>query len=929
MNYSTIEELAEHILRLNEMSITVAIFMGAGVSVTAGIPTANQIVNDIEKKYVNAVRKAKERTYGQYMQCLKPGVRKEIIKKYMENPKVNLAHLYMGSFVKNGYVDRILTTNFDSLAVKALGLNNIYPSIYDLAETRKFKINEIIDPSIFYIHGRYNGYYVLNTDEELRIHENAVRQLFEDTSRKRCWIVIGYSGANDPMFERFLEIEDYTYGLYWVGFNNELPTDTAKSFLESKGDDVSYIKGYDADNFFIKLANELGINTPEIVSDPFGYLRDSIKSITTVFKEDKEMSLTQRAIKDINTAITLIRDKEDLDTVDIIQKTRDIWVFEDYNQIDEIYDKVVNSNINEAKINLAAAISNYCKNLEVKDKELQKRYLDKRRLLIENDDVFIEKKEAPIKEYFSMQKFDLFQSDENITLAGLEEAKNIFESENITVYGKRLYGSDLVKPYVYRIYVKTEHFKLIEKEFDKNNTINIVYEISKKLKVEIDSEKTHCFFADKVGRDSQLLHTYKEKAAIIHLQITYGIAGDKRFPLELLVGKYLAPVGVCGFITDLYPHTKSQFSKMIDNVVGGKGRIRLLEKNNEYYYPFFSFIKRVEKLHSVQSSSLLRIMIVTEEQCNYRCNFCCFLNEAEKNVSYEIDMGSIDISDFAFLIKCANKAGYERVMFTGGEPLLLPIESLVKLVEVVVENDNIKDFWITTNASELSEKISSELWSKGLRKFVISIPAETSEKYMKCNKSNIALETVLKNIEFAVNKGFDIRVDVPLSQSGIADFESLLILVNKLKSIGVNKLSYFGLHKSHANFKNFNEIFVDPDVITKKLYYNDSWVLHRDGNISYYMNEDFRIFLPSIITNRSQNCKKNKCNEYCQGNYAIYLMATTKGYLVRGCHREFSDGRNEFEINSRYIVNRYEDKIIELFREAKNYGHEEEINTFI
>ncbi len=929
MNYSTIEELAEHILRLNEMRITVAIFMGAGVSVTAGIPTADQIVNDIEKKYVNAVRKAKERTYGEYMQCLKPGVRKEIIKNYMEDPKVNLAHLYMGSFVKNGYVDRILTTNFDSLAIKALGLNNIYPSIYDLAETRKFKINEIIDPSIFYIHGRYNGYYVLNTDEELRIHANAVRQLFEDTSRKRCWIVIGYSGANDPMFERFLEIEDYTYGLYWVGFNDQLPTDAAKKFLESKGDDVSYIKGYDADNFFIKLANELRINTPEIVSDPFGYLKDSIEGITTVFKEDKEMSLTQRAIKDINTAITLIRDKEDLDIVDIIQKTRDIWVFEDYTQIDDIYDKVVNSNSNEAKTNLAAAISNYCKSLETKDKELQKKYLNKRRKLIEHDDTYIEKGEAPIKEYFSIEKFDLFQSDENITLAGLEEAKKIFKSEDITIYGKRLYGSDLVKPYLYRIYVKSEHFSLIEKEFNNNNTINVVYEISQKLNVEIDSEKTHCFFADRVGRDSQLLHTYKEKVAIVHLQITYGITEGKRFPLELLVGKYLAPIGICGIVTDLYPHTKTEFSKIIDNVVKGKNRIKLLEKNSEYYYPFFSFIKRVERLYSIQSSPLLRVMIVTDEQCNYRCKFCCFLNETEKNMSYEIDMASIDIADFEFLIKCATKAGYERVMFTGGEPLLLPIESLLKLVEVIVNNNSIKDFWITTNASEMSEQVISELWNKGLKKFVISIPAETSEKYMKCNRSNIKLETILKNIEFTINKGFDIRVDVPLTKDGIAEFESLLILINKLKIIGVNKLSYFGLHKSRANFKIFNELFVDPDIITRELYYDDTWVLHRDGNVSYFMKDGFRIFLPSIITNRSRNCRQNRCNEYCQGNYAIYLMATTRGYLVRGCHREFSDGRNEFEINSRYLVNKQEDKIKELFLEARNYGCEREGNTFI
>ena len=67
MNCSSIVELAEHIVELKNMGISVCIFMGAGVSSSAGVPSANTIMKDIEEKYPYAVKRAqKNRTYGEY-----------------------------------------------------------------------------------------------------------------------------------------------------------------------------------------------------------------------------------------------------------------------------------------------------------------------------------------------------------------------------------------------------------------------------------------------------------------------------------------------------------------------------------------------------------------------------------------------------------------------------------------------------------------------------------------------------------------------------------------------------------------------------------------------------------------------------------------------------------------------------------------------
>lgn len=918
MNYSTIGELAEHIRELKTMGVSITVFLGAGVSVSAGIPTAARIMDDIENRFPETVKNAVEKTYGEYMRCLKPGIRKEILKQYMINPQVNIAHLYLGSFVNKGFVDRILTTNFDPLAIKALGLNNIYPSIYDLAETRKFKTNEIMDPSIFYIHGRYNGYFVLNTDEELNIHRNAVRQLFEDTSKKRCWIVIGYSGENDPLFDQFSAIEDYTYGLFWVGRNPKGPKGRARDFLDSRADEVSYIGGYDADNFFIKLANALGVDAPELVSNPFQFLKNSLNLVSSVEKDEKLVNLTQTAIADIDNALVRSK-KKGVSDIELLKRTREIWVFEQFVDIEEMMPEVLKTSNEEVKYNMLQAIINTIDNASIADTSVYEQYRDELLSQLKQDPSSVIEFPSKVKEYLSLQLMEKYHGDDKLTQLGFSEARKLFKTEKIHFSGKRLYGNDLVKPYIYRLYVSQSHFQLIEEKFKSNKKINVVHEIAKKLGVEIDYIKTHYTIPAIVGDDAELLHTDSDKAALIHLQITYGIKDGVRFPLELLVGKYLEPIGFDGFVTDQKPHTSFEYSKLVDNTLVGENKSSLLAQNAMYYYPFFSFVKEYEHLYSRMASPLLRVMLVTEEQCNYHCNFCCFLEDQCIQDSFYDDMNNIEIEQFQYLIECAVKAGFKRIMFTGGEPLLLSQEKLTAMVKVVASNDEIEDFWITTNASLLSKELLEQLRIAGLNKFVVSIPAETNEKYQKCNNQNaVALDDVFSNIKNAVDDGFTVRVDVPVNSEGIKNYSELMVLVTKIKELGVKELCYFELHKSSANGKKFSDLYVDVDSITQDLFYNTDWILQRDGNRANFIRDGFTIHLPGIPSGTSANCKKNKCGHFCQGNYASYLLRTKKGFIVRACHREFADGRNEFDIPYRQLSN--EEYVTSSFSEGLKYA---------
>jgi hypothetical protein len=69
---------------------------------------------------------------------LAPDECKELIAEYIDKASINWAHMAIAQLVKEGYVKRILTTNFDPLVVKACATVGVFPAVYDLAASPHF-----------------------------------------------------------------------------------------------------------------------------------------------------------------------------------------------------------------------------------------------------------------------------------------------------------------------------------------------------------------------------------------------------------------------------------------------------------------------------------------------------------------------------------------------------------------------------------------------------------------------------------------------------------------------------------------------------------------------------------------------------------------------------------------------------------------------
>jgi hypothetical protein len=201
MYQRSIEEIAETLQNAQLRQKCCTLLIGAGCSVKAGIPTADGFVQVIKQRYPRAYERAQDKTYPKCMAQLLLSERRDLIAEHVDAAKINWAHICIALLMQAGYVDRVLTTNFDPLVSRACALLGEFPAIYDFAASQLFKAADIPDKAVFYLHGQRTGFVLINTNEDFQQHSNLLRPVFEDAGRGRVWIVVGYSGENDPVFD--------------------------------------------------------------------------------------------------------------------------------------------------------------------------------------------------------------------------------------------------------------------------------------------------------------------------------------------------------------------------------------------------------------------------------------------------------------------------------------------------------------------------------------------------------------------------------------------------------------------------------------------------------------------------------------------------------------------------------------------------------
>lgn len=254
------------------------LLVGAGISVSAGIPPAQKLMQIAIENFSNYFTEEEQRLakedlnqlqYNDIMTKLSNVKRKELFKwfiegnkdKGIEKAKLNFAHIAIAELLKQGYFSRILTVNFDPLLIHACYMVGMYPfpAIYDLGAMGKVNAELLHDPSIVYLNGQHVGFVQRNTTDQLKAHKETLTQIVRSTGCSKTWVIAGYSGENDPLMEALNELRPYNNWLYWLEYGNQVLQKESHQFLEHD-EECKVIYDCDADETFMAIAEKLKCN---------------------------------------------------------------------------------------------------------------------------------------------------------------------------------------------------------------------------------------------------------------------------------------------------------------------------------------------------------------------------------------------------------------------------------------------------------------------------------------------------------------------------------------------------------------------------------------------------------------------------------------------------------------------------------------------
>ena len=370
------------------------VFLGAGASKSGGIPDAREITNMILTDFSNNPKikniEEKNKNYAYLMDIIGPAQRNILLKKLIDKAKINVTHIYLAQMMKQGFIDYFLTVNFDNLMLRALALFNEFPPTYDLAVLNEITTTSFYPDSITYLHGQHTGLWLLNTHDEMDKPKDVIPAILHQIKNGRTWVVLGYSGS-DPIFDHIVKLGRFDNGLYWVGYNENLPAENVTNKLLNKPNSNSYlIQGYDSDSFCMKLNKELECGEPTIFDTPFTFLHNVQNNIVDIDNSDTYKNVKERldiSKKMVDDAIGKYEHQEKLEMTNddinfnIIKKEIiNAIVKEDYENANGLYDQYIILNNLEINNLLSRLYSNWGTDLgklaETLQGDEQKKYFD-------------------------------------------------------------------------------------------------------------------------------------------------------------------------------------------------------------------------------------------------------------------------------------------------------------------------------------------------------------------------------------------------------------------------------------------------------------------------------------------------------------------------------------------------------------------------
>jgi NAD-dependent SIR2 family protein deacetylase len=263
-----------------------AVFLGSGVSVSAGIPTGGQIFKELQSQlYKQQQLSAEDITYEEWISTGAPSTysevfseltgdnlaaRRKLLEPYFLNKQPTEAHRVIAELVKDKMVKVIVTTNFDDLmetALQSIGVPfTVVTDDNDLAHSEP---REQVSCRIYKIHGDFRMLNVRNTAEELDELPPGIVEEMEEVFSRYGLIVLGYSGG-DLGVMRLMSQTNSVYSRYWISRGPLPENEPLKMMLSRERHHI--VESDSADGFLIDLQHRILVFTSTTSGDESPYL---------------------------------------------------------------------------------------------------------------------------------------------------------------------------------------------------------------------------------------------------------------------------------------------------------------------------------------------------------------------------------------------------------------------------------------------------------------------------------------------------------------------------------------------------------------------------------------------------------------------------------------------------------------------------------
>lgn len=204
----------------------------------------------------------------------------------------------------------------------------------------------------------------------------------------------------------------------------------------------------------------------------------------------------------------------------------------------------------------------------------------------------------------------------------------------------------------------------------------------------------------------------------------------------------------------------------------------------------------------------LRISVT--DRCNFRCSYCMPKEVFGDDYAFLPKQELLSSEEIHRLTKVFVAMGVKKIRLTGGEPLMR--RGLPELVEKILSVEGVEDIGLTTNGLLLGNQAQA-LYDAGLRRLNISLDALDSELFGKLNGRGVDPSHILKQIDFAQQVGFEIKVNMVVQKD--VNEQEILPMTAYFKERGITLRFIEFMDVGNDNGWSFKKVVTKKQILEK------------------------------------------------------------------------------------------------------------------